>query len=84
MQFIGQDAEPGLYVVYDQKGAGRVVGVFDSLGLARRVVAIDPQYYRLHRSDANHIRSEAIAWLNSPEQQRAMHALIDAEDLIRD
>lgn len=78
------DDENGLYVVYDQKGAGRVVGVFDSFRLARRVVAIDPQYYRLYRSEANHIRSEAIEWLNSAEQQRAMHALIDAEALLEE
>ena len=78
------DDEKCLFVVYDQKGAGRIVGVFDSIRLARRVVAIDPQYYRLYRSEANHIRSDAIAWLNSAEQQRAMRALIDAEELLEE
>lgn len=70
-----------LYVVYDGKGAGRIVGVFDTEGLARRVIAIDPQYYRLHRSEVNHIRSDAIAWLNSTEQRTAIHSLIAESDL---
>jgi hypothetical protein len=61
-----------------------VVGVFDSRRIAERVRAIDPSYYRVHRSDVNHVRHEAVEWLNSPEQRRAMHELIRAEDLDED
>lgn len=79
-----ETAGRALYVVFDTKGAGRVVGVFDSARLATRVRAIDPHYYQIHRSDVNHIRHDAIEWLTGPEQRRAMHELIAAEDLEED
>jgi hypothetical protein len=58
-----------------------VVGVFDSHRIAERVCAIDPNYFRIHRSEVNHVRHEAVEWLNSAEQRRAMLDLIRAEDL---
>lgn len=76
-----RDDEHALFVVYDTKGAGRVVGVFDSRRLADRVHAIDPSYYRVHRSEVNHVRHEALEWLNSPEQRRALRDLIRSEEL---
>jgi hypothetical protein len=74
----------GLFVVYDTKGAGRVVGVFDSSELAGRVQAIDPSYFRVHRSEVNHVRHEALEWLNSLDQRRALRDLIRSEDLDED
>ncbi len=58
-----------------------MVGVFDSRHIAERVCAIDANYFRIHRSEVNHVRHEAVEWLNSPEQRRAMLELIRAEDL---
>ena len=58
-----------------------MVGVFDSRSIAERIRAIDPNYYRIHRSEVNHVRHEAVEWLNSPDQRRAMLELIRAEDL---
>lgn len=70
-----------LFVVYDTKGAGRVVGVFDTRRLADRVRSIDPSYFRVHRSEVNHVRHEALEWLNSPDQRRALRELIRSEEL---
>ena len=61
-----------VYVVYDLKGAGRVVGVFRHAERARRVVAINPAYYKLTFCRLDEISDVAFAWLAAPEQREAL------------
>lgn len=61
-----------VYIVYDLKGAGRVVGVFRNAQRARRVVAINPAYYKLTVTRLDEISDVAFAWLAGPEQREAL------------
>ena len=72
--------ERAVFVVFDTKGAGRMVGAFASARLAESVRAVDPHYYRVHRLQLDRVRSEALAWLNSPAQRDALAQLVPAEE----
>jgi len=52
-----------VYVVVDTKGAGRIVGVFGDAARAARVLAIDPNYFRLVELEADTINPAAVDWL---------------------
>ncbi len=52
-----------LYVVFDTKGAGRLVGVFKNSKAAQRVLKMDPYYYQLHQCQLDEVTQEAKRWL---------------------
>ena len=65
-----------LFLVYDTKGAGRLVGVFDTLTQATSIAAINPHYFRLRRCELNAINSEIVPWALSDEERARLISLI--------
>jgi hypothetical protein len=55
-----------LHLVVDTKGAGRVVGVFHD---PARIVAIDPNYFRLIELETDTINPAAVEWLPAPKPE---------------
>lgn len=51
-----------VFVVVDTKGAGRVVGVFESEPHASEIQAISPQYYRLTPMRLNEVNPDCVRW----------------------
>ena len=66
----GADATDRVFVVLDTKGAGRVVGVFDSEAQAAEIVAINPSYYRVTQLRLNEINPDCVRWVQD-EQGRS-------------
>ncbi|HET9453033.1 MAG TPA: hypothetical protein VFO66_02015 [Gemmatimonadaceae bacterium] len=66
----GADAQDRVWVVVDTKGAGRVVGVFESEAQAAEIVAINPSYYRVTQLRLNEINPECVRWVQD-EQGRS-------------
>jgi hypothetical protein len=58
-----------LHLVVDTKGAGRVVGVFHDPDRATRILAIDPNYFRVVALEADTINPAAIEWLPAPKRE---------------
>ena len=58
-----------VHAVFDTKGAGRLVGIFDDHERAKRVAAVDPPYFRLISVELNAINALAIDWLSTPEKR---------------
>jgi hypothetical protein len=58
-----------LHLVVDTKGAGRVVGVFTDPDRAARILAIDPNYFRLIALEADTINPSAVDWLPAPKRE---------------
>ena len=59
-----------VFVVYDEAGSGRLVGVFESEQDAIEVVTANPNYYRIYECELNKISSEALAWLNPKQKEQ--------------
>ncbi len=57
-----------LYLVYDLKGGGRPVGVFDDRDLAKALADQYPAYYKLHVANLNELNPDTLAWTDSQEQ----------------
>lgn len=55
-----------LFVVYDEMGSGRLVGVFDTEQKAVEIQSVNLNYYRIVECELNDIQKEALDWL--PEQ----------------
>lgn len=51
-----------VFVVVDTKGAGRVVGVFESEPQASEIQGISPQYYRMTPMRLNEVNPECVRW----------------------
>jgi len=64
-----------VHVVYDLSGAGRVVGVFRSAYRANRVVAVNPNYYRVTRCKLDDVTDAAFDWLESMDQKDRLERL---------
>ena len=58
-----------LYVVLDTKGAGRLVGVWDSKRTADKLVKRFPAYYKLHIVELNKINQDVLSWTDNKEQK---------------
>ena len=69
-----------LYVVVDTKGAGRIVGVFDSRDRAATLTKLCPYYYELHTCPLNRIDPAVLEWVDTAAQREALQALIDSEE----
>ncbi len=72
-----------LYVVLDTKGAGRVLGVFDTKGVASSISERYPHYYHLIETRLNIIASDATAWSMTLQQSLAVYAVSAAFRLSR-
>lgn len=61
-----------VHVVFDTKGAGRIVGVFEDAERATRICAVDPPYFRLVSVEVGEINPAALDWLNTEEKRTAL------------
>jgi hypothetical protein len=59
-----------VYVVYDEAGSGRIVGVFESETDALEILKVNPNYYRISKCELNKISTEAMAWLGQAQKQQ--------------
>ena len=59
-----------LYVIWDALGDGRVVGVFDNEELVRKILAINPYYYRYYICTQGEPTRTALDWLDSGQRQK--------------
>lgn len=75
---MGKDAAE-LFVVVDTMGAGRIVGVFDTLTAAERVVGGFAAYYKIERCQPNRIDPVALKWTSSPEQRAHLELLLEID-----
>jgi len=67
---------PPSYLVWDTKGEGRLIGVFDNQALAESVGSINRGYFQTHHCMLNSVNSDAIRWtLTAEEQQRLVSAV---------
>ena len=64
-----------IYVVTDTKGAGRVVGAFDSRERAESIRGVDKAYFRLTALPFNVVNPVAIEWLLSTTQRDELRNL---------
>ena len=69
----------GLFVVYDTKGSGRVVGVFDNLQKAQSVAQINRHYFRLRLCTLNSVNSEIVRWALNERERGLLVALVPQE-----
>ncbi len=65
-----------VFLVYDTKGAGRFVGVFDDEARARRVADVNPGYYRVSRVPVNAINPEAPGWMEDGARRKELEQLM--------
>jgi hypothetical protein len=66
---------PTIFVVFDTKGAGRVVGAFESETQALTIKAISPQYYRVSPLRMNEINPECVRWAQDERGREALQRL---------
>ena len=64
-----------LYVVVDTLGDGRIIGVFADREVACEIVAVDPNYYKLHECVLGEISERSIRWARSDEQRARLSDL---------
>jgi len=67
-----------LFVVYDTKSCGRLIGVFDDLSKAEEIVQINPQYFKLRACALNGINAEVVQWSLSDRERGLLLALVSA------
>lgn len=68
-----------LFVVYDTKGSGRVVGVFNDLSRAQSVAQINRHYFRLRPCTLNSVNSEIVRWALNERERDLLAALAPQE-----
>lgn len=61
-----------LYVVWDALGDGRLVGVFSSEEKMRKILAINPYYYRFYVCEPELPTLTAIDWLEEKPQDKLL------------
>ena len=64
-----------LHVIIDTKGSGRLVGIFDDLDRATRILAVDRAYFRLISMPLNTINPTAFDWLLSDVKREQLLAV---------
>ena len=69
-----------VYIVYDTKGAGRILGVFDTEEKARRISDKYPAYYHLSTVELNKINKEVLNWVDSEAQKIFLEYVIDEHE----
>jgi len=66
-----------LFVVYDTKGCGRLVGVFDDLSRAQSMAQVNRHYYRVVRTRLNAVNPDVLPWALDDLERDRLTALID-------
>jgi hypothetical protein len=69
-----------VFVVYDTKGCGRLVGVFDDPARAQAAARINPHYYRVVRTRVNAINPEVVPWALDDRERNRLAALVDGAE----
>ncbi len=64
-----------IFIVFDSKGSGRLVGAFDDIEKANSVLQINPNYYHLFIGELNKINLEVIHWVETEEQKEKLRDL---------
>jgi hypothetical protein len=65
-----------LFVVYDTKGAGRLVGVFDTLSKAQSAAEINRGYFRLVQCALNAVNPEILPWALDDREREILTSLV--------
>jgi len=65
-----------LFVVYDTKGSGRLVGVFDDRSHAEEIVQINPQYFKLRACALNKVNADVVRWALSERERGLLLTLV--------
>ena len=65
-----------LYVVVDTKGAGRLLGVFESDLKADAVARINPNYFKVARCVLNAINPDVLRWALSDREHELLSTLV--------
>ena len=66
------------FIVFDTKGAGRPVGIFDSEAKALAVQRVNPHYFRIHSGRMNQVNPEIVNWALSEQEHRGLERLIES------
>lgn len=64
-----------LYIIFDTKGCGRLVGVFDKKEHAEEVVSVEPNYYKMYACDLNRVNPRALSWLETDDKKALLEKL---------
>ena len=64
-----------VYIVTDTKGAGRVVGAFNSRERAESIRGVDKAYFRTTALPFNAVNPVAVEWLLSTAQREKLRNL---------
>jgi hypothetical protein len=64
-----------LHAIIDTKGSGRLVGIFDDLDRATRVLEVDRAYFRLTTLALNAVNPVALEWLLSDTKREQLLAV---------
>lgn len=71
---------PEFWIVLDQMGDGRVVGIFDSAARAERVVGEFSGYYKIHACRLNRIAPDVVHWSPFAAQREWLTELLREQD----
>ncbi|HNX77335.1 MAG TPA: hypothetical protein PLM07_04460 [Candidatus Rifleibacterium sp.] len=71
-------ATQDLYVVWDALGDGRVVGIFDNEPLVRKILAVNPFYYRFYKCRPGEPTRLALEWLDEKQRRALLEVLAAA------
>ena len=71
-------ATQDLYVVWDALGDGRVVGIFDNEPLVRKILAVNPFYYRFYKCSPGKPTRLALEWLDEKQRRALLEVLANA------
>ncbi|MDD3147284.1 MAG: GNAT family N-acetyltransferase [Candidatus Riflebacteria bacterium] len=66
-------------MVWDALGDGRVVGVFDNEELVKKILAVNPYYYRFYRCVFGQPTTQAIDWLDETQRHELEKVLCRPE-----
>lgn len=53
-----------LYVLWDEMGGGRIIGVFTKQETAQKIIDLNPHYYRLAECEPDSVTSDALRWMD--------------------
>jgi hypothetical protein len=62
---------PEVYILWDSIGDGRPVGVFLDECLVKKLVHLNPHYFRYYKCNLNFPDKKALEWLE-PEQKKLL------------
>ncbi len=67
-----------LYVIWDALGDGRAVGIFDNEELVKKILALNPHYYRSYACIKGELTHTAIEWMH-PELRQTLQDLVKSD-----